>query len=338
MVITTPNADYLPNVNLNHQIVICRRDGRWGPHDWTQWPQWYFDDYDHFPYILHRPAKENLAEHPLRRLWWDMNSDDFVEEAGCGLTGIGRLREEIGLEFYNLRQDLMRIVYAYKSGTKEDQRKLHAAAATMRHCTATLRWTPQTYLNVVQTVTATQRYYLETQAMLDKIRIREEYRGERPATVFPFIGTVTNRESVVSELFDKGIPVWYVRAGAFIPRHINIIQQMPLADPHPSLGVVVDRWPNAPVFYTGPLSPGIYFATGKWRPGTIDLSRVGQELPPEADPEVPPPPVGVVKKAPHSVVHTLPAQQASRPSSSSRLAPAVSSHGQYLIVTCIHTH
>lgn len=65
LIITTPNTNYLLSINLGHQIVVSRCDACWGPHDWAQWPQWYFDDYDQLPYILRRPAKEDMSEHLL---------------------------------------------------------------------------------------------------------------------------------------------------------------------------------------------------------------------------------------------------------------------------------
>lgn len=300
---TTPNADHLPFIDLNHQSVISRRDGRWGPHDWTQWPQWYFEEYEHFPFIRRRPAAEKMADHPFHRLWWNMGQDDFVEEPGCGLTGVGRLRESIAEEYVRLCGDLLGLVRDCSSGTKDHQRRLRAAVTAVRHCTATLRWTPQTYANVLYTLTATQRHYLESQAMLKRIQVHEE-RATRPTDVSPapppvdlsFMGTITDLESVASDLFDIGVPVWFVRGGAFIPQHINIVRQEPLVSPHPVLGVVMDRWPGASVFYSGPLSPAIYFATGKWRPGTIDLSRVGPEaLPPVR--EAPPPTSTTIRPA-----------------------------------------
>lgn len=325
----------MPFIDLNNQSVILRRDARWGPHNWTQWPQWYFADYDHFAYIRRRPAKENMEGHPFYRLWWDMSKDDFVEELGCGLTGIGRLRESIVNEFYQLRDDLINLIGECKSGTKADRRRLYAAAIAVRHCTTTLRWTPQTYPNVLQTVTTTQQHYLETQAMLEKLRLEEEppilTGSMTPAADMSFMGTITDLESVASELFDKGVSVWFVQGGAAIPQHINIMRQMPLVYPHPLLGVVMDRWPGTPVFYSGPLSPAIYFATGKWRPGTIDLSRVGPEgLPPVGD--APPAPVSIAQVSPAGRIPSRAhAAVTSGPSSSSCVLPLMASSGKSLV-------
>lgn len=138
------------------------------------------------------------------------------------------------------------------------------------------------------------------------------------------MGTITNDISVAFDLFAKNVPVWLVRPPAIIPQDINITQQAALVDPHPSLGVVVDRWPNAPVFYNGALSPGLYFATGKWRPGTIDLSRVG----PETLPAIVPAPAAVQE----DTVATLRAPATTGATSSPRVSPVLPKRGQCFIL------
>lgn len=280
LIITTANADYLPSIKLDQLTIISRRDACWGPDDWTQWPQWYFEEFNHLPYVLRRPRKEEMPSHPLRRIWWDMTEADFVEESGCGFTGIGRLRECISNEFYGLREALMVEVDSQDgSRTPDDHRKLHEAATAMRMCTSTLRHQPATFHNVLFTVTAAQRYYLETRAILDKIRKFDPriLTSKTHDVDLSIMGTVTDRPSIVYQFFQKGIPVWFVRKAITIPKNINIIQQVPVTEPHPSLGVVLARWPRAPVFYFGPRCPGMYYATNKWFPGSIDFSNVGPE-------------------------------------------------------------
>lgn len=245
--------------------MICRKDGRWGPEDWTQWPQWYFEEFEHFPYILRRPSREDLPNHPLRLIWWNMTKDDFIEESEYTLTGIGRLRESIVGRIYELRDTLMTEVYAQNyAHLPGAHRKMHEAAHAMRHASATLRFQPQTFANTVLTVVAFQRYYLETPAIIDKfskydLRI---FMGKKHEVDLSIMGAITDRVTLVWELFEKGVPVWYVRTAMAIPKTINIVQQAPLSHPHPSCGVVLERWPGAPVFYNGPRSPGMYFATG----------------------------------------------------------------------------
>ncbi|KAF9439809.1 hypothetical protein P691DRAFT_689688, partial [Macrolepiota fuliginosa MF-IS2] len=65
LVISTPNANYLLQVNLSTQVISMCVDGHWGAEDWSQWPQWYFDGQEHFAYILQKPKAQVLISHLL---------------------------------------------------------------------------------------------------------------------------------------------------------------------------------------------------------------------------------------------------------------------------------
>lgn len=103
-----------------------------------------------------------------------MLQDDFVEEEECRLTRLGRLHVPVAIDLYDLCCNLMKEVVSCKC-CPEDQCRLNAAAATMAYCSATLLCTSQTFPNVLQTVTSTQRHYLETLAVLSKVWISDCY-------------------------------------------------------------------------------------------------------------------------------------------------------------------
>ncbi|KAF9445345.1 hypothetical protein P691DRAFT_777636 [Macrolepiota fuliginosa MF-IS2] len=294
LVITTPNADYLPFIDLGRRIVLLKSDGRWGAEDWAQWPQWFFDEYDHFPYVLRRPKPEELATHPLRRIWWTMGEGDFMEEKGCGLEGIGRLAPQIAEEFHVLHLELIKRITASDCNRIDEHfRKLYAAATALQRNVSLLCDTPQTFVNVFVTVATVQRFYLETRALLDKIEKWDPLVtfGQKYKVNLEIIGTITDRLGLAYELFDKGVPVWLVRTPALIPQTISIVRQTDVTKPSPSVGVVVDPWPEAPPYYSGILSPVMYAGSSKWKPGTIDLSHVG----PEALPRPKPAPESVIE-------------------------------------------
>ncbi len=280
LIITTPNANYLPNINLGQQVIVSRLDTRYGPEDWARWPQWYFEDYNHFPYILRRPSKEDMPVHPLRRLWWDMTQEDFIEEPGC--EGAGRLRDSITQEFNELLSMLRAEIAAEDwSNSPDYHRQLLKAAAEMRYAISSFQYTLQPFTNVLFTVTITQRCYLETRAILDKVRKFDRFLdGTKHEVDLSIMGTVTDRDSLVHELFCKGVPVWFVRTASSIPKTINITRQDYVIDPGPSLGVILKRWPNAPILYAGPRYSGMYLAAIRWRPGVLDLSKIESESSP----------------------------------------------------------
>ncbi|KAJ3573912.1 hypothetical protein NP233_g2127 [Leucocoprinus birnbaumii] len=277
LIITTPNADYLPFIDLGSRTVQLKRDGRWGAEDWTQWPQWFFDEFDYFPYVLRRPNATDLPVHPLRRIWWNMKEADFIKENGYGSSDVGRLNPSIVEEFDVLHADLTKRVLACDCDrSSQTYGKLKAAAAGLQDSVSLLRDTPQSSANVRATVAIVQRLYLETRALLDKIEKwdRLSTLQQKHKTNPSIVGTVTDRLGLVYDFFAKGVPVWLVRPPALIPRTINIVKHGALTRPSAAFGIVDEPWPKVPPFYEGELSPAMYGGLHKWNPGAVCISNV----------------------------------------------------------------
>lgn len=283
LVITTPNADYLPAVHVGNQTLALRVDGRWGANDWSQWPQWYFGEQDHFPYILRRPSPTELPNHPLRLLWWNMEERHFRPDEGLNA---GRLISSITDGFYDIRTQLTQEVLACVCSNGKVQRKLALAASKMRAYTSALRHTPQPFRGVLQTVAAAQRYCLETRAILDKITKWDPMKptsGERP-TDTTILGSVTDSKSVAYLMQQKGVPVWFVRTLAQLPDDVNILEERPVLRPS-HFGIELTPLYEGHNFYVGPISSVLFEAIENWKPGSLDFRLLGKGIPLEpADP------------------------------------------------------
>lgn len=284
LVISTPNANYLPHVNLGNQVISMCVDGRWGAEDWGQWPQWYFDGQEHFPYILRKPAKKDLESHPLRRLWWNMSESDFQRDPGS--KSFGMLLPNIAQELYDIRTNLIKEVEACVCSNALDYQKLHDCATKMRHCVSSLYYTPQPFTSAHLTTIAAQRYCLELRAILDKIAIHRKsipspdspsvFSSDGPSPVDNTrLGCISDRVPVLCELHEKGIPVWYVRPSSEVSFSTNIVKQAPTIRPA-HCGIETKRWPGAPIFYQGPLSRQIHAGIENWQPGNLQLNLLGR--------------------------------------------------------------
>ncbi|KAJ3563556.1 hypothetical protein NP233_g8867 [Leucocoprinus birnbaumii] len=269
LVISTPNADYLPLVNVGQQVISIYVDGRWGAEDYAQWPQWYFDGREHFPYILRKPSAEALREHPLRRLWWNMTEVDFERNPG---DEDGKLEQSIAQELFDIRTQLMEEVKLCVCNDGLVWSKLQACAGKMRQCTSTLLYTPQPYLVAMLTLAAAQRYCLETRAMLDRIADigKNHASDDYPPANHSLLGCITNRVPVVYEMYEKGIPVWFVWPLSRVTSDTSIVAQGLVLLPA-EFGVELKRWPGAPIFYQGRLARDIHNSIENWRPGNMDL-------------------------------------------------------------------
>lgn len=274
LAISTPNADYLPLLNLGPQVVAMCTDGRWGAEDWGQWPQWYFIGQDHYAYILRKPDISALPDHPLRRCWWNICETDFRRDQGLEF---GLLSPDIAAEFHTIQENLMNEVKSCACSNGADYQKLAECSAKMRHCISTLRFTPLPFNSVTLTVASAQRYCLETRAMLDKIAMSKNppFQTTYPPGDNTRLGCVTDRITLVHELYERGIPVWYVRPSSQVPLNTNIVQQAPVIRPS-RVGIQTKRWPNAPIFYQGPISREMHAEIESWKPGNLQLQLLGR--------------------------------------------------------------
>lgn len=281
MVISTPNADYLPQVNLGNQNVTLHVDGRWGAEDWTQWPQWYFTGQEHLPFILRKPQATDLGSHPLRRLWWNMSKADFVPSPDS--PDDGRLAPNVVEDFLIIRNTLMEETAPFQG---VEHHKLCSTAEQMRYCVSSLRFTITTFTNILVTVAATQRYCLETRAWLDKFtkwdRLPTSQKDGSPLPVdHGIIGCVTDRLPLVAEMLGKGVPVWLVRSASMVPPEINVVQQILVTEPKRA-GVVTEKLFENTYYYQGPLSTEIYLSVSRWKPGLLDMTKIEAGDPPPA--------------------------------------------------------
>jgi hypothetical protein len=184
---------------------------------------------------------------------------------------IGILNPNIAQEIYDVRSKLMEEVNTYSPSHANDWLLLQENARNMRSLTSSLLFTPQEYFSIVLTVAAAQRACLSTRAILDKIK---KWDPMSLATSSPvdnrIIGCVTDRLSVVYDMFERGVPVWYVRPINYLPHDINIISPEPVVQPK-NAGIIITPWKKAPIFYRGALSPKIHTAINRWKPGTLDI-------------------------------------------------------------------
>ncbi|KAJ3566667.1 hypothetical protein NP233_g6859 [Leucocoprinus birnbaumii] len=267
-VITTPNTNWLPQIDLGVQDVRIYHDGRWGTADFTQWPQWYFDEQDHFAYILRKPSAKELEHHPLRYLWFEPELEHFLFMNDG--QEVGRFLPQVGLGLYKLRTLLLEEVLNCRCPDGGIQRKLNHLANQMKNTTSTIVHTPQSYLDAMYTYTCAQRSCLEVRALLDKIQKWDELpplKDPRPVNN-AILGCVTDRAPVVDGLYAMGVPVWYVRPLSHIASSMTILKQCPCTSAK-DFGIDLVPWPGTQSFYTGPLFCGIYKLLQDWQPGAI---------------------------------------------------------------------
>jgi hypothetical protein len=241
---------FIPALNLGRGDVRIRKNGRFGIEDFTQWPQLYFKDHPHLPFILRCPGPHELQAHPLRMLWWDVTERDHVPERGSCYQGLGRLSPSPAAKLKELECQLRAEVQKYQdeSGATAGSR-LNLCTNAMRDTINRLRHAPMTYRDLVQNVAAFQRQYLETRAWLDFFEkwmphLGHEVNADAPCVDPNIMGCGTYDPSTVQSFFRAGIPVWYIRPPFAVPLDINI-DMVVEADPS-RLSLCTEDWPDNP--------------------------------------------------------------------------------------------
>jgi len=253
---TTPNANWCPNVSADRKEVCARTDGRFYTADLSLFPQVYFPKTYYQPYGLARPSLEELPGHRYEVIWYDIDrTRDFVLEPGAINNDLGRIRRDLVEQFVNLRTNLSTEIKTLRNDIPEKLPQfgeLNYCETGMLYACIALECAPQSYELTLLTVTSFQRYFLETLACYDYL----SYWSLLPAVDTPRevnntrIGAITAEIEVATRLYMEGVPVWLVRAPSEFLPNTNIINKC-----WPSLpkGMVSEYLPKvAPIFNGSP--------------------------------------------------------------------------------------
>lgn len=238
-IITTPNMRWLPNIGDTRQEVKTRDDGRYGDHDFTLWPQWYFDETRHFAFVPSKPY--DLSDHPYGVLWHTLRTSDFNYEPGTAFVDLGKITEDLLEKVMDVRSSLstsFRQILAKQDIIMAPMERyiLEKAVLNMQLSSVCLAVAPQPYFATLCTFTLFQRYALEGLGCFDlvtkwsKVQATAADQFVAPLnTKTPVVGAITSRLEITVDLGSLGVPVWLVRP----PHNVSVssIKIVDTADP-----------------------------------------------------------------------------------------------------------
>jgi len=258
MVITCPNADYIPEPPMGTRQVTLREDLRYGMDDATLWPQPYSIPFSHLAAIPRRPR----ANDRLNWMWYSPKPTDFVEMGGTVVSGIGMLDGMVVRALAWFVEDLRGSVEAYTSGTSRPFEQIVKAKAVMIHSWERLRNMPGTFEEKALELAEFQRAWLECRGALDygtvyypRTCINVGYDGK----VKDIMGCFTEKAQVVQECFSAGIPVWFVRSWDSLARDTRVDREVPILKAEECLMLKRRSGFEYPVIYNGPANSDEYF-------------------------------------------------------------------------------
>ena len=252
-VITSPNSETIPCPQWGESDVRLRADYRYGPDDFTLWPQQYIEVFCHLGAV---PRKPTDPSDPLSLMWWDPTETDFTVAQGSLFDGFGTLSMEKYVLFNNLCSSLSTRVRASLQAAEKPNSTLRALLKSMEHACSRLEWCSGSYLEMRFSVTELQRYYLEVLALVNYIEIYKPRMdgAQSPAKglTAACIGAFTSTPRVVQDFVEAGLPVYFIRpaAAVFTASPPKILSVVSLLDPESHLELR-DSEPRFPTIFKG---------------------------------------------------------------------------------------
>lgn len=231
-VLTSPNVTFVPNPVLDHIRVEVRSDGRFGLQDPIQWPQLFSRMYSHYPLILRRPADPNDPRQPI---WWRPTKQDFIPIHRSAVSCLGTLAAQPRRRLGQLVEGMTSRVSLFVEKQTKPNQYINFCNLSMRAAFNCLTF-PSTYRDLVVQVANVQRYWLESNAMLEYLgnhidRFLTLAVGPPPPAELSFMGTYTADPVAAWKLFSAGIPVWLIRASHSITSDVSVADLVFLSRP-----------------------------------------------------------------------------------------------------------
>ncbi|KAI1782075.1 hypothetical protein LXA43DRAFT_1104832 [Ganoderma leucocontextum] len=232
--ITSPNAEYIPQIEHGLLTVHLRDDGRFGLADPVHAPQIFSWNHSYLCAML-RPAPDHDS---LAVMWKSPTSDHFIPNKGSVVGGFGRLSNTF-LDAFDLPVSGMIHRATSASDNVHDEQSVQQAAhlrwyvVAMRQALDRLRYMPASFRDQVIQVVQLQRYWLLANAWLEyHSRAHTVRAGSSAMLEFSdrWMGAWTTDPLVVQHLMAIGIPVWFLRAseavhGDILVRHLKVFPE-----------------------------------------------------------------------------------------------------------------
>lgn len=236
--ITSPNATEIPTPPHQISHVTLREDGRWGPDDPFQCPQLYERQFCHYGCILKRiqdtndsrwimwwtPKEAELSHDPLVRRRFSVGRvhltafDDCVSKLVAEfLKDATALRTEANSQWVNMLVNQLQIWF----------NRLSTFATT--------------FPNILFLVAEVQRRWLDLRAYIDyMILVKQELAKLRSSVAkfppcHPFIGAITDNQTVAEEFASVGVPVWLLRDLSEFSTNTRVKTVVPLQETSTSI-------------------------------------------------------------------------------------------------------
>ena len=233
---------------MQRRDIFLRSDFRYGPDDYTLWPQAFLSEYPHLGAIPRQPKD---PKDPLAIMWWNPTRADFFPLENGILDGMGQLSTSKYWIFQEASKDLKERVEKYRKSTPNPL--LSLLVRLMDDALIRMGSLKSPFGLMWFKITEFQRLYLEVHALLDYLEIyAPRIDGQQPAatSVANCIGAVTNIPNIAQSFHRAGLPIWFLHPWKTGPFPYNVLAVASPLDPEESV-CISPHDPPFPVIYRG---------------------------------------------------------------------------------------
>lgn len=218
--ITSPNATWIPDIQWQTSKVRLREDMRFGPDDYTLFPQWHHLTVPWLPAIPKPPGRGEVS--PYAIMWYSPQRNDFTVVAGSDPEKrpgyVHQTHEPQLLALYtglaSEVHNLMTSLIAAQDATSM-AKVLSSGSTALRHAWVILTQFAAGFEEKRLELAEFQRAWLELKGMLNYFTWTMErvnaLPGAPPRPTEACVGCIVQNAHIAMEYFDMGVPVWFVR-------------------------------------------------------------------------------------------------------------------------------
>ncbi|KAH9830169.1 uncharacterized protein C8Q71DRAFT_717264 [Rhodofomes roseus] len=226
-VVTTPNATWMPEFPVAAPgRISTREDGRWGPQEYTLWPQLYHRKVLHHACIPVQGQEIDGFNLDIDDLWDSVPWNGWAASSECGVPDLGFLDKPY---LYILKATAGRIDANYQMSARsqrEDHNKFGAQLlSTVDQAIDQLTILPMSRARAIALAAHVQRLLLELCGLLvlyEIVQPRVLDPNNVAKNVLAVRGAFTTEAGTAQVLFRVGIPVWYIQPLTRLVRVVEV--------------------------------------------------------------------------------------------------------------------
>ena len=211
----TPNASWMPEFPVaTPGQIITRTDGRWGPQEYSLWPQLFSRDVSHHACIPVEEANLNGIR-AIRELYEPIDERMWQADEACGVPDLGFLELEVCKKlFYAVDKCIGRWIATSLQRRSTERAWGDNLRLTIQRGMDQLARLPTTARRSILLAVHIQRLCLELCGLVvfyEYVKPRLTQTSYVAKDVLPIRGAFTNDPSIAQELHRVGVPLWFIQ-------------------------------------------------------------------------------------------------------------------------------